>query len=301
MDYRSLLAAITLPALLCIPTARAQVFDFGKYPDLRGQWVRWGPSGDDLKGPLVRVGPPGFNPTRFDPFKPPRHGQEAPLTPEYQAMFEAGLRQQAEGGQGTTPTYTCLSPGMPRAMNGYGEYEFVVTPYTTYMLLQHINDDRRIFTDGRAWPADLDPTFMGYSIGQWIDTDGDGKYDLLEVETRGPFKSPRTFDSSGIPFHKDGQTVIKERIYLDKANPDILHDDITVFDHALTRPWTVRKSLGREPNKEHPIWREETCGERNNHIVIGQENYFLSADGFLMPARKNQAPPDLRYFRQSQK
>src|ERR1700756_1843702 len=105
MRYRSFLAAIALPALLWTPTAGAQVFDYGKYPDLRGQWVRWGPSGDDLKGPLVRSGPTGFNGTRFDPSKPPRRGQEAPLTTEYQAIFEAGLKQQAEGGQGTTPTY----------------------------------------------------------------------------------------------------------------------------------------------------------------------------------------------------
>ena len=34
---------------------------------------------------------------------------------------------------------------------------------------------------------------MGYSIGQWIDTDGDGKYDVLEVETRN-LKGPRAFD-----------------------------------------------------------------------------------------------------------
>jgi len=27
----------------------------------------------------------------------------------------------------------------------------------------------------------------------------------------------------------------------------------------------------------------------------------MSADGHLMPARKNQAPPDLRYFKQTQK
>jgi hypothetical protein len=30
---------------------------------------------------------------------------------------------------------------------------------------------------------------------------------------------------------------------------------------------------------------------------IGKENYFLSGDGFLMPIRKDQPPPDLRYFK----
>jgi len=47
--------------------------------------------------------------------------------------------------------------------------------------------------------------------------------------------------------------------------------------------------------------REGHFIEGNVHIVIGKENYYLSADGLLMPAKKNQAPPDLRYFKQSQK
>jgi hypothetical protein len=37
------------------------------------------------------------------------------------------------------------------------------------------------------------------------------------------------------------------------------------------------------------------------NIVIGKENYFLGADGLLMPAKKDQPPPDLRYFRQTSK
>jgi hypothetical protein len=70
-----------------------------------------------------------------------------------------------------------------------------------------------------------------------------------------------------------------------------------VIDHALTRPWTVNKTYGREPDKARPIWTENNCGEYNNHVKIGDEGYMLSADGFLMPAKKGQAPPDLRYFK----
>ena len=43
---------------------------------------------------------------------------------------------------------------------------------------------RRIYTDGRQFPMDESPSWMGYSIGRWIDEDGDGRYDALEVETR---------------------------------------------------------------------------------------------------------------------
>jgi len=39
--------------------------------------------------------------------------------------------------------------------------------------------------------------------------------------------------------------------------------------------------------------------DNNNHLEIGGQNYMLSADGLLMPAKKDQPPPDLRYFNQS--
>jgi hypothetical protein len=43
------------------------------------------------------------------------------------------------------------------------------------------------------------------------------------------------------------------------------------------------------------------CAENNPHIQIQNDNYMLSADGLLMPARPGQAPPDLRYFKRSEK
>src|SRR3954466_6725203 len=100
MQYRGMLAVIALATALGMPIAGAQTVDFSKYPDLRGQWVRWGPSGPDQKGPLVGRGPDGMSKARFDPYRPRGAGQEAPLTPEYQAIFEANLKDQAEGGQG---------------------------------------------------------------------------------------------------------------------------------------------------------------------------------------------------------
>jgi hypothetical protein len=32
-------------------------------------------------------------------------------------------------------------------------------------------------------------------------------------------------------------------------------------------------------------------------VKIGKEQYFLGADGLLMPTRKDQPPPDLRKFK----
>ena len=120
------------------------------------------------------------------------------------------------------------------------------------------------------------------------------------VETRG-LKGPRTYEATGIPFHEDNQTIIRERIYLDKSDPNMLHDEITVVDNALTRPWTVTKNFRRAQTTKPIWWREDICAENNVHVSIANEIYFLSADGLLMPAKKDQPPPDLRYFKPTRK
>jgi hypothetical protein len=223
------------------------------------------------------------------------------LTPEYQAILEASLKDQANGGQGNWMSGArCLPPGMPATMNGYNSMEIVVLPEVTYVLVEHdLPIHRRIFTDGRDWPREIEPTFQGYSIGQWLDSTGSGRYDLLEVETRG-FKGPRSLDNSGLPLHADNQTVIKERIYFDKSDPGLLHDEMTMTDHALTRPWNALKSYRRSAEK-YPVWREENCPEITLLTKIGDEVYFKGADGKLLPTRKDQPPPDLRYFKQTPK
>lgn len=117
---------------------------------------------------------------------------------------------------------------------------------------------------------------------------GDGRYDVVEIETRG-LKGPRSCEDSGIPFHEDNETVIKERLYVDSANQELLHDGITTIDRALTRPWTVTKNYRRVPN---PIWFQNNCSEDNRHVFIGNEDYFISGGDLLMRAKKDQPPPD---------
>ena len=62
--------------------------------------------------------------------------------------------------------------------------------------------------------------------------------------------------------------------------------------------WIVTKHYQRIPNDR---WYEDNCAENNTHIIIGKANYFMSGDGYLMLARKDQPPPDLRYFKQTRK
>jgi hypothetical protein len=287
MPFRCAIGAIAIAALLT-STVAVEAFDDAKYPDLSGQWRP------------VRV--PGVGGQQaFDPTKPWGRGQQAPLTPEYQAVLEASLADQANGGQGNWPSGArCLTPGMPAIMTVYGEMEIVVLPETTYILLNHNMDiHRRIFTDGRDWPKEIEPTFRGYSIGKWIDEDGDGRFDVLEVETR-HFKGPRALDPAGMPVHADNQSIVKERIFFDKADPKLLHNEITLIDHAFTRPWTVLKTYRREA-ATRPKWSEQNCPADTANVQIRNELYYLSADRQLMPTRKDQPPPDFRYFDQSRK
>jgi hypothetical protein len=288
MSYATSIGAVAL-AVLCAAGASAQgqtasrgdgsQYDPSRYPDWSGP-MRWTATGGN----------------RYDQTKGRGLAQQAPLTPEYQAIFEAGLKDQAEGGQGGNQTYSCLPGGLPRDMAGNQGLEFVVTPKVTHVIFVH-QMPRRIYTDGRDWPQNAEPSLMGYSIGRWIDEDGDRKFDVLEVETRN-FMGPRSFDNVGIPLHSDNQTVVKERIFRDKENPEIIHDVMTTIDNALTRPWTVDKIYRYTRNRD---FVQNICTVGNMHVQIGKEAYFLSADGLLMPTKKDQPPPDLRYFRQQRK
>jgi hypothetical protein len=257
-----------------------QAQDAGKYPDFSGQWIR------------VETGPP-----RYDYSRPPGPGQQDFLTDEYRAIHDASMADQAAGGQGLDLGTRCIPMGMPRQMSGFYPFEFSFAPGVIHVLFEYSSyTTRRIYVDGRDWPAEVEPTFAGYSIGRWVDENNSGRYDLLEVETRN-LRGPRILDASGTPSHADNQSVVKERIYLDKSNPDLLHDEMTMFDHAFTRPWPVMKTFRR---KRDGVWTDNDCAD-NGHVAIGDQNYFVGGDGLLMPTKMHQPPPDLRYFKQTRK
>ncbi len=294
MSNRSLAGIIAAVLGCTLATVTSLVTSLGaaragegvKYPtDWAGQWTHAVDHTLEIQG-------------TFDQTKPWGPGQQAPLTPEYQKVLADSMADQAEGGLGNYPTAHCLPSGMPRIMT-FATQEYVITPETTYILFSSSDHLRRIFTDGRDWPAHPVPSFAGYSIGRWIDTDGDGVYDTLEAETR-YFRGPRAYDASGLPLAFDNQSIFFERFFLDRSKPNLLHDLTTVVDHALTRPWTSDRRYDRVA-KTVVQWPENWCQEGNANVVIGRENYFLRADGLLMPAKRNQAPPDLKYFKQSQR
>ena len=290
MIDRSVAGAIALAAVLTMAAGSARAADESKYPDWKGQWTLQGSSsaGSPARGRTTRPGPADMDNRRRSP-------------PNIRRSWTQASRIRPGAGSAISRPPSVFPAGMPHMMMAFGPQEYVITPETTYILINWDDHNRRIFTDGRDWPARIEPTFSGCSIGRWIDEDGDGRFDVLEVETRGPFKGPRAYDATGLPLHFDNQSVFKERIHLDKADRNVLHDEITVIDHALTRPWTVDKRYTRNSDP-HPSWPEYYCGENNAQVTLGAEHYFLGGDGNLRyPPRKDQPPPDLKYFGRTQK
>ena len=78
-------AAVTVTAMML---GAVQAADEARYPDWKGAWTRWFPPGSvrEPNGGFTAGGQPSHDQT-----KPWGRGQEAPLTPEYQKVFEESL------------------------------------------------------------------------------------------------------------------------------------------------------------------------------------------------------------------
>ena len=235
------------------------------YPDWSGQWQRigslnWPPEGYAEAGP-------------------------APLTEEYQAIYEENLELRSNGVLAGDPPATCLPPGMPRVMKMSFPMEIIVTPDMTHIIADWESQVRRIYTDGRAWPDYILPEINGYSIGVWHDEDSDGVYDMLSIETRG-IKGPRSIDSTGVVLHENNQTVVLEEIR--RVDENTMEDRVTTIDDAFTGPWTINQHYSHVT--EDIVWVEYVCAEGNRHMKLGDEWYFLNdTEGILEPTREGQA------------
>src|SRR5881227_3569712 len=132
MSDRGWWFAIALAGAAFAMVTSAHAFDDAKYPDIRGAWARPGAA-------------------QWDPTKPPGVRQQAPLKPEFQAVFEANLANAEAGGQEYNPQVVCLPSGMPRVMIAYEPLELIITPAITYIRFDQLFETRRIFTEiGRA-------------------------------------------------------------------------------------------------------------------------------------------------------
>jgi hypothetical protein len=147
---------------------------------------------------------------------------------------------------------------MPYQM-GVAQYpmEFLFTPGRVNITFEAWTQIRRVFTDGRPHPADLEATFYGHSTGRW-----DGQ--ALTVDTVGLKSIALLAQGMG---HSDKEQ-IAERLHLSPTDPNQLIDEVTVTDpEALETPWRATWRFRR-----HREWEllEFVCAE-NDRNPLGSD------------------------------
>ncbi|HEY7339170.1 MAG TPA: hypothetical protein VH639_30055 [Bryobacteraceae bacterium] len=175
--------------------------------------------------------------------------ENVPLQPWAKAVFE----QRADGSKaGEEPDANCLPQGVPKIDTAPAPWKMVQTPNLVVVVYEAFNLWRQIFTDGRDFAPDLNPTWMGYSVGRW---DGDA----LVVESRG-FNGKAWLDQLGRPT-TDALHVTERFRRKDFGHMDI---QVTIDDaKAYTKPWTVTYSANLLPEGE---LLEFICNENNRDL-----------------------------------
>jgi hypothetical protein len=142
---------------------------------------------------------------------------------------------------------TCLPPGVPMATMQPYPLQIIQKPGMVVILYEAYHVFRVIPTDGRAHPDDLDPTYMGNSVGHW-------EGDTLVVDVTG-------FNDQTIVgmYHHTTAYHVVERYH--RASYDILDYEATIEDsNVFAAPWKESSRL-----KLHPEWQiQEYVCEQNN-------------------------------------
>jgi hypothetical protein len=195
------------------------------------------------------------------------------LTPEYAARYKLVTDAAAVGRPVSDPTANCIWPGVPRVLVTPYPVEYLIQEGRVTVVHEYQSQVRRIWTDGRGHPQDLEPSFNGHSIGHW-------EGDTLVVETVG-LREDTKIDRSGLAH--SGQLKVLERVRL--TGPDTLEDQITMIDPlAYAQPWVSTLKLTR-----HRDWQilEYVCAE-NNRNPVSSSGKTLTLDAQGKPIDKEQ-------------
>jgi hypothetical protein len=172
----------------------------------------------------------------------------------YQPWAEELFKYRRSTSSKDDPTANCIVGGVPRSdLVGY-PFKILQVPGMVAILYEAVHSYRQIFTDGRTFPPDMNPSWFGYSIGHW-------EGDALVVETRG-FNDKGWLDNGGKPA-TDQLKVTERFIRKDFGNMDI---EITIDDpKAYTKPWTVTQPLAFQADTE---LLEYICNENNRYFDL---------------------------------
>jgi hypothetical protein len=175
--------------------------------------------------------------------------EDVPFQPWAKSLYDE--RQTGSHSREDPPAH-CLPQGVPRINAAPAPWKIVQSPGFIVILYEAFNLWRQIFFDGRELARDVNPTWLGYSTGQW-----DGE--TLVVDTRG-FNGKLWLDQLGKP--STDALHVTERFH----RKDFGHMDlqITIDDpKAYTRPWTVTEPVRLVTDTE---LLEFICGENNRDL-----------------------------------
>jgi hypothetical protein len=143
--------------------------------------------------------------------------------------WAAELAKKRKEDQGSDPNVHCMPRDAPRIWTDDYYKRIFQVPGRLLILTERNMQYRQIFLDGRAFPADPNPTWNGYSTGKW-------EGDTLVIQTIG-FRDDLWLDANGNPLTSAAK--MTERIR--RPNFGTLEVEITVDDSkAYTAPWTVK-------------------------------------------------------------
>jgi len=179
--------------------------------------------------------------------------EDPPFRPETEKLFQQRIYDNShhDPDKSVDSTERCIPPGVPRTMLQPFPWEVVQAPDRIVIIYEYQAIPRQIFMDGRGHPGDLEPTYMGHSIGKF-------EGDTLIIDTVG-LNDKTWLDPMGLP-HSDVMHVIER---LRRVDHDTLVDDVTIDDpKAYTKSWTAQVTF-----KLHPDWQiqEYVCAENNRN------------------------------------
>ena len=177
-----------------------------------------------------------------------------PYNDEWAAKYRAILASAAAGQPVNDPTANCLWPGVPRLIWQPYPFEIIFSPGRVTTTHEIYSQVRRIHTDGRGHPKEMDPSYNGHSIGHW-----EGQ--TLVVDTAG-LRGDTMYQNTGMP-HSDALRVV-ERWKL--VGADRLEIEVTMIDpKAFTKPYVSKRYFER-----HRDWEmlEYVCEENNRNPVV---------------------------------
>ncbi len=220
-------------------------------PDLTGVWQ----GGSNRVGTWEEANSgPGLGGTGTAPAQAPTPAASRPPAPArepapYQPWAAAKVLEFFNRRGIDDPEASCAAPGVPRITTiGLFPMQIVQTPQTVVILFEVFHVFRIIPINAKH-PDDLEPSYMGDSVGHW-------EGDTLVVDVTS-FNDKTWLGPTGT-FHTEALHVTERYTRVDH---NTINYDVTMEDpNVLTKPWSTHSTIMLRPGTR---LREYECAENN--------------------------------------